>query len=49
MIPITPQSRYDALVKLREGKIGREIFSDRMYPLTLQGLDKATRELSRKH
>ena len=29
MIPITPQSRYDALVKLREGKIGREIFSDR--------------------
>ena len=29
MIPITPQSRYDALVKLREGKIGRALFSAR--------------------
>jgi uncharacterized protein with von Willebrand factor type A (vWA) domain len=27
----------------------RDIFSDRMYPLTLQGLEKATKELSRKH
>ena len=27
----------------------RELFSDRMYPLTLAGLDAATRELSRKH
>lgn len=27
----------------------RELFSDRMYPLTLEGLERATRELSRKH
>ncbi|MCB1383960.1 MAG: VWA domain-containing protein, partial [Notoacmeibacter sp.] len=27
----------------------RDIFSDRMFPLTLKGLDEATRELSRKH
>jgi uncharacterized protein with von Willebrand factor type A (vWA) domain len=27
----------------------REIFSDRMYPLTLAGLESATKELSRKH
>ncbi|MVA96371.1 VWA domain-containing protein [Nitratireductor sp. CAU 1489] len=27
----------------------REIFSERMYPLTLAGLESATRELSRKH
>ncbi|NMG38086.1 VWA domain-containing protein [Chelativorans sp. ZYF759] len=27
----------------------RDLFSDRMYPLTLSGLDAATRELSRKH
>lgn len=27
----------------------REIFSERMYPLTLNGLEKATRELSRSH
>jgi uncharacterized protein len=27
----------------------RELFSDRMYPLTLQGLEAATKELSRKH
>lgn len=27
----------------------RELLSDRMYPLTLAGLDAATRELSRKH
>ncbi len=27
----------------------REIFSERMYPLTLQGLEQATRELSRTH
>jgi uncharacterized protein with von Willebrand factor type A (vWA) domain len=27
----------------------RELFSDRMYPLTLAGLEAATRELSRKH
>lgn len=27
----------------------REIFSDRMFPLTLAGLDAATRELSRRH
>ena len=27
----------------------REIFGERMYPLTLKGLDEATRELSRKH
>jgi uncharacterized protein with von Willebrand factor type A (vWA) domain len=26
-----------------------DIFSGRMYPLTLAGLEKATRELSRKH
>jgi hypothetical protein len=29
MIPITTDSRYNALINLREGKIGREIFSDR--------------------
>ncbi|TFY99860.1 aromatic ring-hydroxylating oxygenase subunit alpha [Ramlibacter rhizophilus] len=29
MIPITHESRYNALVKLREGKISREIFSDK--------------------
>ncbi|TAN09559.1 MAG: VWA domain-containing protein [Rhizobiaceae bacterium] len=27
----------------------RDVFSGRMYPLTLAGLDQATRELSRKH
>jgi uncharacterized protein with von Willebrand factor type A (vWA) domain len=27
----------------------REIFANRMYPLTLAGLESATRELSRKH
>ncbi|MGB3503035.1 MAG: VWA domain-containing protein [Mesorhizobium sp.] len=27
----------------------RDIFTDRMYALTLQGLEKATKELSRKH
>ena len=27
----------------------RDLFSERMYPLTLQGLEQATRELSRKH
>ncbi len=27
----------------------RELFSDRMYPLTLKGLEQATKELSRKH
>jgi uncharacterized protein with von Willebrand factor type A (vWA) domain len=27
----------------------REVFSDRMYPLTLAGLEAATRELSRRH
>ncbi|MBE0692636.1 MAG: VWA domain-containing protein, partial [Aquamicrobium sp.] len=27
----------------------RELFSERMYPLTLAGLEAATRELSRKH
>ena len=27
----------------------RDIFAERMYPLTLQGLESATRELSRKH
>ncbi len=27
----------------------REIFADRMFPLTLSGLESATRELSRKH
>ena len=27
----------------------REIFGERMYPLTLQGLERATKELSRKH
>ncbi len=27
----------------------REIFADRMYPLTLKGLEQATKELSRKH
>ena len=27
----------------------RDIFSDRMFPLTLQGLEAATKELSRKH
>ena len=27
----------------------RELFSKRMYPLTLKGLEQATRELSRKH
>lgn len=30
-------------------KLVRELFSERMYPLTLSGLEKATRELSRKH
>ena len=28
-------------------QIIKQIFSDRMFPLTLHGLDKATRELSR--
>ncbi|PHP66094.1 VWA domain-containing protein [Zhengella mangrovi] len=27
----------------------RDLFSDRMYPLTLKGLEQATKELSRKH
>ena len=27
----------------------RDIFSERMYPLTLAGLESATRELSRRH
>lgn len=27
----------------------RELFADRMYPLTLKGLENATRELSRRH
>jgi uncharacterized protein with von Willebrand factor type A (vWA) domain len=27
----------------------RETFSDRMYPLTLAGLETATKELSRRH
>ena len=27
----------------------RQIFAERMYPLTLAGLDAATRQLSRKH
>ena len=27
----------------------RQIFGDRMFPLTLAGLDAATRQLSRKH
>ncbi|MCB2052187.1 MAG: VWA domain-containing protein, partial [Novosphingobium sp.] len=27
----------------------RELFNGRMYPLTLEGLDDAMRELSRKH
>jgi hypothetical protein len=27
----------------------RDVFTDRMYPLTLQGLESATKELSRKH
>ena len=27
----------------------RQIFGDRMYPLTLAGLEAATRQLSRKH
>jgi uncharacterized protein with von Willebrand factor type A (vWA) domain len=27
----------------------REIFSDRMYPLTLGGLEAATKELTRRH
>ncbi|MBO6724110.1 MAG: VWA domain-containing protein [Rhizobiaceae bacterium] len=27
----------------------RELFADRMYPLTLSGLERATKELSRKH
>ena len=26
-----------------------ELFSERMYPLTLEGLERATKELSRKH
>jgi uncharacterized protein len=30
-------------------KMIRELFADRMYPLTLAGLDAATRELSRRH
>lgn len=30
-------------------KIIKELMSDRMYPLTLEGLDDAMRELSRKH
>ncbi len=29
MIPITTESRYNAMVKLREGKISREIFSSK--------------------
>ncbi len=30
-------------------KILRDLMNDRMYPLTLEGLDNATRELTRKH
>jgi uncharacterized protein with von Willebrand factor type A (vWA) domain len=30
-------------------KIIKELMNDRMYPLTLEGLDDAMRELSRKH
>ena len=30
-------------------KMVKELVNDRMYPLTLEGLDNATRELSRKH
>ena len=30
-------------------KIIRELMNDRMYPLTLDGLDDAMRELTRKH
>lgn len=30
-------------------KIIKELVNDRMYPLTLEGLDDAMRELSRKH
>jgi len=29
MIPITSESRYNAMINLRQGKIGREIFSDK--------------------
>ncbi|MFM1983293.1 MAG: hypothetical protein RJB22_2012, partial [Pseudomonadota bacterium] len=30
-------------------KIIRDLMNDRMYPLTLDGLDEAMRELTRKH
>jgi uncharacterized protein with von Willebrand factor type A (vWA) domain len=30
-------------------KLVRDLFSERMYPLTLSGLERATKELSRKH
>jgi uncharacterized protein with von Willebrand factor type A (vWA) domain len=30
-------------------KMIKELVGDRMYPLTLEGLDSAMRELSRKH
>jgi len=33
----------------QSGRIIRELMNDRMYPLTLDGLDDAMRELSRKH
>ena len=30
-------------------KLIKQLMNDRMYPLSLDGLDKATRELTRKH
>ena len=33
----------------QSNRMVRQIFNDRMYPLTLAGLDAATRELTRKH
>ena len=33
----------------QSNKVIRQLFNDRMYPLTLGGLDAATRELTRKH
>ena len=42
----TPKKHWDYT---QSTKIVRDLFEDRMYPLTLTGLESATRELSRRH
>jgi hypothetical protein len=43
---VLPEAQWGYTQSVR---ILRELMSDRMYPLTLAGLDDAMRELSRKH